>query len=81
MKELIFFPNGNVAVLDESGEQVPELQGSYIEKYLEFLEEKKGVNINDLKVLTSDWKVAIPVRTKNGIVLRFVDALQKIKTV
>lgn len=34
LKSIIFFPNGNVAVFDEEGEQVPELQGSYILKLI-----------------------------------------------
>ena len=43
---IFFFPNGNVAVCDDN-EQIPELQGSWLMKYIEFLQ-SKGVRVEDV---------------------------------
>lgn len=37
--KVYFFSNGNTAVTDEDGKQVPELQVSWFKFYLTFLEE------------------------------------------
>ena len=39
MKRVVFFANGNTAVFDEQGVQVPELQRAWIKLFAEFLEE------------------------------------------
>ena len=43
---VIFFPNGNTAVFDEDGKQIPQLQKSWI---LLFAEHLRDQNIDPLK--------------------------------
>ena len=43
----IFFPNGNTRYFDQNGQQVPELQQSWLLLYVEFLKSK---NIDPLTI-------------------------------
>jgi len=47
VKHLFFFPNGNTAVMDEAGQQIPDLQKSWFLMYVEFLQ-SKGVKVEDI---------------------------------
>jgi len=40
VRTVFVFPNGNVAVCDEHGQQIPELQGRFTEVYKEILRRK-----------------------------------------
>ena len=42
-KKIIMFGNGNTFAADENGEQIPELQKSWLQLYCEFLE-KNNIN-------------------------------------
>lgn len=48
VKHVLFFPNGNSAVLDEEGQQIPELQKSWFLMFVEFLQ-SKGVKVEDIE--------------------------------
>ena len=48
IKELMIFPNGGMAVFDEAGRQVGELQKSWMEMIFEFLE-SRGVHPPDIE--------------------------------
>lgn len=62
--EVIFFANGNTACLDDKG-QVPILQKSWMQLYLEFLE-TQGVNPEDIKFKFPNGSVANVIRVKDG---------------
>jgi hypothetical protein len=48
IKELMIFSNGNIAVFDEAGQQVSELQKPWMEMIFEFLV-SRGVYPPDIK--------------------------------
>ena len=39
MKRVIFFPNGGTAVFDENGQQLPNLQRSWLKLFADFLDD------------------------------------------
>lgn len=47
-KSVFFFPNGNTACCDEHGEQIGELQKSWLLLWIDHME-KMGFNPEDLK--------------------------------
>jgi hypothetical protein len=51
-----FFNNGNTAVFDKNGKQIPGLQESWLKLYAEFLEDKTG--IKDFICEMPDRKIA-----------------------
>lgn len=61
---VFFFENGNTAVCRD-GEQVPELQGSWLLKYMAFLE-SKGVDPLDCDILLPGGFKAAMFRTTAG---------------
>ncbi len=64
--EVFFFPNGNVAVCSrETHEQVPELQGSWLLKYMEFLR-ANGVDPERCIVYMPENKQATVFKTGEG---------------
>jgi len=50
VKEIIFYDNGNVAVLDEHGQQVPAWQLNYVKMFLQALAQQ-GARLDGVKVL------------------------------
>ena len=68
MFEVLFFHNGNTAYL-EHGKQVPELQNSWFELYIKFLEEK-GIDPLDgtYKLPAGDAEI---FKTEDGYNWRF----------
>jgi len=48
--KVIFLENGNTFVADESGEQIPELQVSWLKLYKEFLQ-KNNVDPSEVKFI------------------------------
>lgn len=50
-KSLFIFPNGQIAVTDQHGEQIPALQRSAIELWGEFAE-SKGYDIDGMEIET-----------------------------
>jgi len=45
--EVIFFPNGNAAALDDHGQQITKYQRSWLILFIEFLQ-SKGLTIGDI---------------------------------
>jgi len=58
IKSIMFFQNGNTAVFDKNGEQVPELQKGWLLMFIEFLQSKniKVENIDEI-ILPTGGKV------------------------
>lgn len=50
--KVIFLENGNTFVADEKGEQIPELQISWLKLYKEFLQ-KNNVDPSEVKFILS----------------------------
>ena len=50
IKNIIFFQNGNTAVFDKKGEQIPEFQKGWLLMFIEFLQSKnvKVENIDEI---------------------------------
>ena len=69
VKSVLLFPNGNTAVLDDSGNQIPELQKGWMEICLEWME-KHGVNISEIDSIEINFYGQIrkiePFKTING---------------
>ena len=68
IKEVIFMRNGNTAVFDEDGEQIPELQESWFLKYIDFLK-KGGINpgfIEKINFVFPDMRVAEYLKDVNN---------------
>lgn len=65
MKKVIFFSNGNTAVFDEQGEQVPSLQEGWFRLFLDFLK-MHGVNPLDAEYTLPNGQKAKPFKTKTG---------------
>jgi len=65
VKSLFFFTNGNVAALDENGEQIPDIQvKTWIDVYLEFVSSVSGQQPDDIEeIRLPDGKRAIPFKT------------------
>lgn len=61
---VIFYPNGNTAVLDENGQR-PELQASWIALFFRFLKEN-GVDPCEQGFTLPDGKKAKAFITENG---------------
>jgi hypothetical protein len=66
IKSIMFFANGNTAVFDNNGQQMPELQNSWMEKFLLDLA-IKGYYIWNMEIILPDGKKAIIFNTENGI--------------
>ena len=62
--KVIFFANGNTACLDDYG-QVPVLQKSWMQLYIEFLE-TQGVNPEDIIFQFPNGGVAKAIRIEDG---------------
>lgn len=65
IKTVLIFNNGGMAVFDESGQQVPELQKSWMEMIFEFLQ-SKGIDPRDIKEIKSQDYTIIPFKTGEG---------------
>ncbi len=64
-KDIMFFPNGNTCVFDETGEQIAELQQSWLLLFVKFLEEK-GINPDGKIVEMPNGRKAKIFKTDNG---------------
>jgi hypothetical protein len=62
---IYFFPNGNTAVFNEEGEQVPALQESWILLYVKHLE-AAGIDPTQCEVMMPDGYRARIFRTEEG---------------
>jgi len=62
--QVIYSPNGNTAVF-EDGEQVPELQESWIITHIEFLE-SKDIDVESLDIILPSGMHAKVFSTSNG---------------
>lgn len=58
IKDIMFFPNGNTAVFDKNGEQIGELQRSWLLLYVDFLIEQ-GIEPDGLVVELPHGKARI----------------------
>lgn len=69
IKSVILFPNGNTAVFNSKGEQMPYLQKSWIELWCEYMQ-SSGVDpstIPDIKAIVNGREVYIqPFKVDNG---------------
>jgi hypothetical protein len=65
-KEVLFFPNGNTAAFDAKGQQIPELQRSWLLLYVAFLESKGIDPLDVLFTLPHGFGAAKLFRTENG---------------
>ncbi len=64
--EVMFFANGNTAVFDEKGEQIPKLQRSWLVMFIEMLE-KQGFDPTGIIFNTPDARVAHPfIKKEDG---------------
>jgi len=68
MKKILFFPNGNTAVLDQ--EQIPDLQKSWAILFAEFLE-SKGEDPTEFELNFPTYRTARFFRTDDGWNWRF----------
>ncbi len=64
-KDIFFFPNGNTCVCDENGEQIGELQQSWLLLFVKFLEEK-GINPDSRIVEMPNGRKAKIFKTGDG---------------
>lgn len=68
-KKMLLFSNGAVAAFDESGNQIPELQKSWIELLLESIE-SKGIDptkIETIETVVNGRSVYVkPFKASNG---------------
>lgn len=64
-KTVIFFWNGNTAVFDSSGRQIPELQEPWLIKFVEFLE-SNGVDPLQCQFELPGGDAAQLIRTSTG---------------
>lgn len=65
IKKIYFNDNGTTAVFDEQGKQIPELQKSWIQLYLQFLKEK-GKTPTEIMYQLPDGKNVEVFETTNG---------------
>lgn len=67
MKHIIFFANGNTAAFGDSGLQAPELQVSWFELYLGFLE-TRGIDPTECKFTINGGggAIVVPFKTDQG---------------
>lgn len=59
LRLIIVFPDGNLAVCDENGEQVPELQGPIWERLGELKELKKDAKVDRAKIASLKKQLAM----------------------
>jgi hypothetical protein len=64
--EIFFSSSGNTAVFDTEGEQIPELQKSYILMFAEFLEKDYGIDPLKLTFTMPDGRKAHLFSTDSG---------------
>lgn len=65
--KVIFFDNGNTAVFDEQGNQVPEMQESWLRLFLDYLEAEHREDPVELEITMPGGKRAKVFRTPNGL--------------
>lgn len=65
IKEVMFFPNGNTAVFNKKGDQIPALQKSWLMLFVEFLE-SKGADPEKANYRMPDGRVASLVKVDSG---------------
>lgn len=70
MKSLTFFPNGNVMVFDEAGQQIGELQAKgWMELFFDHMD-SKGYNPEEFKILArnnnGEFEEVIPNKQSDG---------------
>ncbi len=66
VKTVILFANGNSAVLDEGGTQIPDLQSPWLLLFVEHLK-KNGVDYHGVNFLLPDEIEAEIFPTKEGL--------------
>ena len=67
IKSIIFFPNGNLMVFNDSGQQVPELQESWLLTMLIWLQQKGGeFEFDKVEIRLPDGSKAKPFRIESG---------------
>jgi hypothetical protein len=68
-KSVLIFNNGNVAVFDKNGQQIPELQSGWLSMWLQSLEDK-GVDPTQIESIEMNVNGRIvkanPFKTENG---------------
>jgi len=69
VESITLFSNGNTAVFDINGEQIPELQKGWLNIWLEWLE-NKGINpmkISEIRTVVNGKNCLLkPFKTENG---------------
>ena len=58
IQRIMFLPNGNTAVFNEKGQQIPELQGSWLLEFIKAMMAKTTVNIELVQITLPDGKRA-----------------------
>ena len=67
IKSIYFFPNGNTAVFDEHGQQVPELQDSWLLTILDWLQKNGGeFEFDQIEIRLPSGSKAKPFRVEGG---------------
>lgn len=63
-----FFPNGGTACCNENGEQIPELQQSWLLMWVDFMK-SKGYNPEDLREIhLPSGRVKLHVINEDGVI-------------
>lgn len=57
IKQIIFFNNGNTAVFDSKGQQIPKFQKSWLLMFIEFLQ-SKGAKVEKTEINLPDGRRA-----------------------
>lgn len=67
IQSVFFFPNGNAAVFDENGQQMPELQQSWLIVFLGWLQTQSGQPMDTIKeIVLPNGDLAKPFKTSEG---------------
>ena len=69
VKTIFFFPNGMIAVCDNKGEQISELQGSYVTKVISQSKELGYEISDDLEIKMPDGRSAIYIKEHDSYTL------------
>lgn len=65
IKSVLFFRNGNAAIFDEHGEQIPQLQAPWLNVYLDYLK-RNGANVEGLEISMPDGRRAVVEQLPEG---------------
>jgi hypothetical protein len=65
VKKVVFFPNGQTAVFDEQGQQMPELQRSWLKLFADFLDDHDE-DPTEFEFTMPDGRVVKVLETESG---------------